>query len=149
VLAWNRREPINMKHHTREYHGVYAKTLAKYGQTVLVFSHPELETDVQGSWSEAQLVISGVARDVHEAVKLLDVLEPEALEQMHHWQHEAPERHDQSNYERLKNSRLFIKGFGLAIGPRLTGDKPVAPKKLPRAERAGWSAGRQARVVAA
>lgn len=135
-----------MKTAIREYHGVYAKTLAKYGQTVLIFSHPDLETDVLGSWSNAQLSIKGVAAEVKEGMKLLDVLEPEALEQMHAWQREAPERPSQTNYERLKSSRLFIKGFGLALGPRLTGDQPVAPKRLPRAERAGWTAGRLARI---
>ena len=136
-----------MKHMQRDYTGVYAKTLAKYGQTVLVFAHPELETDVTGSWSNAHLVISGPARAVNAAMKLLDELEPEALEQMHQWQKEAPERHQQTNYERLKSSRLFLKGFGLAIGPRLTGGQPVAPKRLPRPERAGWTAGRVARLA--
>lgn len=136
-----------MKIITREYDGVFAKDLAKHGQTVLVFSYPELETEVLGHWAAAKLVITGPARLVNKANKLLDELEPEVLEQMHAWQREAPERKKQTPYERLKGSRFFIKGFALAYGPRLTGGTPTRPpKRKDRVEIAGWSAGRTARL---
>jgi len=134
---------------TREHAHVFAKAMASYGQTVLASAVPEVEATVEGRWAEARLVITGTPDAVAKATALLDELEPKALDAMTDWQKTAPERAEQTGYQRRVGSRSFLAGYGAAVAARLAG-KPVRGSKADdAATRAGRTAGKTAELGAA